>query len=467
MAKVELRMPRPSAVALVPTRRTSGDERPHFPPLPLLSPGDVAVERRRIAAVVSRLNGECAGRARIDVIRWETERYQAHATFQAQIPQAVECDLVLTIFKWRLGTELPPDFPERLPTGEPFPSGTAYELLTSIAARRSGASRPDVFVYRYSGSSPRPEIDDPDRERIERDWARLKTFFDRWFVSPEGQFLAAFQTYASEDELEAQVDALLRDWLEKKIAAGRILAWPEAIKGSPFPGLEAYGRRHAAVFVGRDRDIARAVDLWQEVAARGTAFLLVVGASGAGKSSLARAGLVPRITTPGVVEAVELWRVATLRPGDSPDGPVPALAAALLAGAGSLPASEEGRGAALPELATGEVGGSAGLAGRFAGDPAAAAAAVVAALDGIGGAVQASERKAQKVCADLVLVVDQLEELFAPSLPAGARDSFVAAIRALAATGRVWIAATLRADLYAAVLGRSRPQGPEGGGREL
>ena len=258
----------------------------------LSSPGDVAVERRRIAAVVSRLNGECAGRARIDVIRWEIERYQAHATFQAQIPQAVECDLVLTIFKWRLGTALPPNFPERLPTGEPFPSGTAYELLTSIEARRSGASKPDVFVYRYSGSSPRPEIDDPDRERIERDWARLKTFFDRWFVSLEGQFLAAFQTYASEDELEAQVDALLRDWLEKKIAAGRILAWPEAIKGSPFPGLKPMGggtRRCSSVATVT----SPAPSTFGRRCERRPrhCLLLVVGASGTGKSSLARAGL--------------------------------------------------------------------------------------------------------------------------------------------------------------------------------
>ena len=120
-------MPRPSAVALVRTRRTCGDEHSRFPPLPLLA------WRRGGRAAADRGRGEPAQRRmrrsrphRRDPL--ETERYQAHATFQAQIPQAVECDLVLTIFKWRLGTALPPNFPERLPTGEPFPSGTAYEL---------------------------------------------------------------------------------------------------------------------------------------------------------------------------------------------------------------------------------------------------------------------------------------------------------------------------------------------------
>ena len=71
------------------------------------SPGDVMVERRRVENVVSRLNGEFAGVARLDAIRWETEAYQAHSTFQAQIPRSTECDLVIGILKWRLGTALP------------------------------------------------------------------------------------------------------------------------------------------------------------------------------------------------------------------------------------------------------------------------------------------------------------------------------------------------------------------------
>ena len=421
------------------------------------SPGDVAIERRRIATVVSRINGECAGRARIDVIRWETETYQAFATFQAQIPRSVECDLVVTLFKWRLGTELPPSFPERLPTGEPYPSGTAYELLTAMDHRRAGAETPDVFVYRYAGSSPRPALDDPDREGIERNWQRLNAFFERWFLTPEGHFLAAFQAYGSEDDLEAQVEALLRRWLADKVAAGRILAWPDAIKGSPFPGLEAYGRRHAAVFFGRDRDIARAAELWQDAAGNGTPFLLVVGASGAGKSSLVRAGLAPRITIPGVVPEVDLWRVAVMRPGDRSDGPVASLVAALLARALDLPASEEGRGPALPELAVRDAGEGRALdpdriAALFASDPERAAARLVATLDGIGADDQAREKRLRTVRVDLVLVVDQLDEIFAPTLREADRDVFVALLAALVATRRVWIAATLRADLYGVML---------------
>ena len=101
------------------------------------SPGDVMVERRRVENVVSRLNGGFAGVATLETIRWETGFYQAHSTFQAQIPRPTDCHLVIGIFKWRLGTELPPDFDQKLPDGgQPFPSGTAYELLTAIAQRQ-------------------------------------------------------------------------------------------------------------------------------------------------------------------------------------------------------------------------------------------------------------------------------------------------------------------------------------------
>src|SRR5258708_40168931 len=102
------------------------------------SPGEVMVERRRVENVVSRLNGEFAGMARLEAIRWETEFYQAYSTFQAQIPRSTDCDLVIGILRWRLGTELPPEFAEKLPNGQPFPSGSAYGILTAIQKPQKG-----------------------------------------------------------------------------------------------------------------------------------------------------------------------------------------------------------------------------------------------------------------------------------------------------------------------------------------
>jgi hypothetical protein len=281
------------------------------------SPSDAQFERQRVDRVVARLNGELAGAARFTTVRWETEFYSAHGTFQSQIPSSTDCNIVVAIFRARLGTELPPDF-ARMPDGNPYPSGTAYEVLTAIEKRQRGGDLPDVFVFRCP-EPPLVRIDHEEKEdEIRRQWDRLKAFFSRWFLTQDGHFKAAFQTFSSSDDFESQLERLLRDWLRQRLAKGGTVAWPIAPMGSPYPGLQSFGPRYAAVFFGRARDTARAVEAWSEAGKREMPFLVVVGASGSGKSSLARAGLVPRLTTPGVVEAVDAWRVAALRPATYP-----------------------------------------------------------------------------------------------------------------------------------------------------
>ena len=414
------------------------------------SPGDTSTERRRVESVVSRLNGEFAGLARLTTIRWETDSYGAHDTFQAQIPPSVECDVVVGILRWRLGTELPLGF-EVQPGGEPYPSGTAYELLTAIGKRKAGGDLPDVFVFRYTGSPPSIVIGDAEETAKRRDWTALQGFFARWFITEQGHFTAALNTYGSEDDLEQQVETLLRKWMAERVAGGRVVPWP-AVKGSPFRGLDVFGTRHTPVFFGRANDIRRATDLWRDAAVRGCRFLLLVGASGAGKSSLVRAGLVPRLVTPGVVAEVDLWRVAVVRPADSPDGPFMALAAALLRAEADLPPEEEGRGPALPEIAEGDSKTPADLAAVLAHADAGATRVVANALARVGERWHVAEHYHRPVRCDLVLVLDQAEELFAPSVSPAVRERFAALLETLAASGRVWVAATLRADSYASLL---------------
>jgi WD40 repeat protein len=65
---------------------------------------------------------------------------------------------------------------------------------------------------------------------------------------------------------------------------------------SPYPGLAAFDADDAAVFFGRDAEIGRGLDLLNRQRRFGGArFVLVLGASGSGKSSLLRAGLLPRL----------------------------------------------------------------------------------------------------------------------------------------------------------------------------
>jgi hypothetical protein len=65
---------------------------------------------------------------------------------------------------------------------------------------------------------------------------------------------------------------------------------------TPYPGLEPFDARDAAVFFGRDQEIARLVDLLQPTLRYGAGrFVAIIGPSGSGKSSLLRAGLLPRL----------------------------------------------------------------------------------------------------------------------------------------------------------------------------
>ena len=138
-----------------------------------------------------------------------------------------------------------------MPDGKPYPSGTAYEVLSAIDAAKRGL--PDVYVFRFP-HPPSIRLDDPARDEMETQWEHLKAFFEGWFKTPEGDFKAAFQTFTSTDDFEAQAEVLLRKWLEEKVLHGRSLAWPVDVKGSPFRGLAAFGAKHAPVFFGRSRD---------------------------------------------------------------------------------------------------------------------------------------------------------------------------------------------------------------------
>lgn len=64
----------------------------------------------------------------------------------------------------------------------------------------------------------------------------------------------------------------------------------------PYPGLLAFQEEDAAIYFGRDDDIRRLIERLNARRAQGSPKLIaLLGASGSGKSSLLRAGVIPRL----------------------------------------------------------------------------------------------------------------------------------------------------------------------------
>lgn len=95
----------------------------------------------------------------------------------------------------------------------------------------------------------------------------------------------------------AGLDTLGRGLRKAGLDASTFLWPPEGDPDrSPYPGLRALEEVDAAVFFGREAAIVRALDQLRLVRERGVEHLFVLlGASGAGKSSFLRAGLLPRL----------------------------------------------------------------------------------------------------------------------------------------------------------------------------
>jgi WD40 repeat protein/class 3 adenylate cyclase len=178
----------------------------------------------------------------------------------------------------------------------------------------------------------------------------------------------------------------------------------------PYLGLQAYDERHAELFFGRDGDIQRLLEQL-----KGNRFLAIVAPSGTGKSSLARAGLVPALRR-GALATSETWVQQTLTPGPEP---LAALAAALL------------------ELSSAEA--MQPTVDRLESDARTLHLSVSLAL---------ARRPA---ATRLVLLIDQFEEIFTQCYDPREQAQFVANVLYAATVpgGRTIVVLTMRADFYA------------------
>jgi len=186
---------------------------------------------------------------------------------------------------------------------------------------------------------------------------------------------------------------------------------------SPYRGLGAFEEQDAAFFFGREAVATELLERMSRILA-GASLLVVSGVSGAGKSSLLQAGVLPRIRGAGLAPGSESWPCLVFTPTRAPLDEL-ALRVALLA---SVPAADVRRGLdADPD-------GFALTARQAALTPPPGPAAEP------GGPVPGRHRPPQQQ-RRLLLVVDQFEQVFTQCADEGQRQAFITALCAAASAG--------------------------------
>lgn len=226
----------------------------------------------------------------------------------------------------------------------------------------------------------------------------------------------------------------LRDGLDCPEASEAIEALAQAITGDgvqvtggqraaicPYQGLNAFREQDAALFHGRKDDTKRLFD-----AVQSRDLVAVVGPSGSGKSSIVQAGLLPLIRRQRAPD--DAWDVAVFTPGARPFHRL----------AGALIHQLE------PHLSeTERLKEASNLGEAFA----KGTVLIEEVVDRLLERSHGTDR--------FLLVVDQLEELFAQTPPADQGRFIEALLRALDHR-KLTLVVTLRADFYHRAIGLSR-----------
>jgi WD40 repeat protein len=407
------------------------------------SPTDVSDERLRADLIVDKLSQDYSRFFAIESYRWEHEAMIASKHFQDVIEPPSAFDIVVLILWSRLGTTLP----EKTVTreyrgidGRAPVTGTEWEYEEALkAARERGA--PDLLAFRNVNVAPVETVDSQARAMRIAQLDALDAFWTRHFAD-RGVYLAAYDKYRTLEEFSQRLEQSLRKLIERRIKtlAGTAESQAPVWLGDPFRGLESYEFEHAPIFFGRDAAVVKATERLAANARCGHAFLLVSGSSGSGKSSLAKAGIVPRLMKRQRISGAAFLRRCVFRPAVDGTDVFSGLATALTHAA----APDIG----LPELlAPGQ--DAVQLATHLRGAAVEPGFPFSSAL----GQLTQSERKSGRLLAfeeaKLILVVDQFEELFTVSgITSEDRRLFVRLLAGLARSRAVWIIATLRADFW-------------------
>jgi hypothetical protein len=393
----------------------------------------VAEEREKARQVFSVLQRQYGDLVELVPVMWEDLAIPATASLQEGIDRLLEdrlpVDIAVFILWSRLGNPLGNAVMKR--DGSPYLSGTEREFDMMLAAHeRSGGKRPVILAYTREDDeafSRHLDIRTHGEERLEemlRQRRMVKHFIQEKFLDEHGRSLRAYHIYRDPVGFAQRLHSHLRGILFEFLSEREPLAvWTEA----PYRGLEAFDIRHAPVFFGRDEEVCQILQRLRERESGGASFVCIVGASGSGKSSLARAGVAATLVQRSFDDGVADCRAAVITPSGTSEDLSAGLAAAL--------------GEAAPALKEG-LGGLARLARCLEqGNTEAASilweSALAAEERQIGGPLR------------VLLVLDQMDELWTEGwIAPEPRERFLKAIEWLAFDPRAAVLATLRSDFY-------------------
>jgi WD40 repeat protein len=195
-------------------------------------------------------------------------------------------------------------------------------------------------------------------------------------------------------------------------SAQRPLADASGVIASPYRGLGVFEERDEEFFFGRETAVTQVMQRMSQCAA-GPGLLVVSGVSGAGKSSLLRAGMLPQMRRSGLAAAPgsASWPCLLFTPGRAPIGERAVRTAALA-----------GIDAAAVQRSVARDPGAFALTARQA---------ALARQQEAGGNRQQEPGGNGR----LLLVIDQFEQLFTQCPDEEQRRAYVAALHAAAAPG--------------------------------
>lgn len=417
------------------------------------SPGDVTEEREKAKKVIAALEQHYGGQVQMVPVLWEDLPIAATTSFQEGIDLVLSdhhrIDIAVFILWSRFGSALGDAIKKR--DGSPYQSGTEREFdLLLTAYEQSGRKFPLILAYTrddekgfrdklYTRTEKESGLDELLRQR-----KLVDQFIREQFQDAQGRNLRAYHTYREPLSFAQRLHVHLSHVVSERLGHDQ----PGAVwSGTPYRSLAAFDIEHARIFCGRDEETCDLLDRLHDQALGGCAFVCIVGASGSGKSSLARAGVAATLMHRSFDDRVKAWRAATFIPGHARGNLLGALARCL---AEPPPLSDDLHAkleAPLPTLRD-ATGGLESLTKAFESQDFGTAlrlldAAFRAEAGKLGGTLR------------VVLVLDQMEELWTDRdhITPDQRTAFLNVIEALARGGQISVLATLRSDFYSQAQG--------------